>query len=114
MSLPFADVRGRDRAGLLRLAFTLGKRLRVDRRARAEQGIVRWRDARGQDQRVEVDVGRRTRAFSLHPIERQGGYLEAFAVRRPGDRGVVGGIARLPDDDDQTPAQRLTTDLSDQ
>jgi len=39
---------------------------------------------------------------------------EPFPAVRPGNGGVVRGIARLPDDDDEMPPQRLPPDLCDQ
>src|SRR5919106_6277532 len=97
MSLPAPDVGGRDLARLLRLAFTPGERSGVDRGASAQQGVVRGRDARGQNQGVEVDVGRGTGVLGLYPIDRHGSHVDPLPSRRPGDGGVASRIARLPD-----------------
>ena len=55
-----------------------------------------------------------TGVVTLHSIERQGSHIHLFPLRRPGDGGVVGGIARLPNDDDEMPLQRLAVNLCDQ
>src|SRR6266849_9517185 len=107
-------VRGRDRARLLRLAGASGVRFRIDWRTNAEHRIVRRRHTRRQRQRVEVDVRGGAEFLRLDSIERQHANIHLLAVRRPADAGVVGRIARLSNNDDQTPAEPLLMDLRDE
>src|SRR5487761_1428307 len=60
------------RAWLLRLAGSSRRRLRIYRRARAEQWIVGRFDPRGQDQRVKIDVAAVARRFAFDMVDRQG------------------------------------------
>src|SRR5215471_2002686 len=114
MSLPLADIGRRDGARLLALAFPPGERLRVDRRTRTQQRVVRRLDARRQNERVEVDVGGRAHVFRLDPVEGQGARVELLPIGRPCDGGVVRGIFRPADDQDEPPAQRLPAYPGDQ
>ena len=52
--------------------------------------------------------------YCMYCHERQGSDIHLFPPRRPGNGGVVGRIARLSNDDDEMPAQRLAVDLCDQ
>jgi len=51
---------------------------------------------------------------TLHLVERQCSHVHLLPPRRPGDAGVVGRIARLSNDDDEMPVQRLTVNLCNQ
>ena len=54
---------------------------------------------------------RGTGVVTLDSIERQRSHVHLFPLLRPGDGGVVGRVARLPDDDDEMPPQRLAVNL---
>src|SRR5262249_25547244 len=54
------------------------------------------------------------RVVALDRIERQGPDVQLFAIRWPGDAGIVCRIARLPHDDDEAPLQRLAVNLCDE
>src|SRR4029078_6550743 len=103
-----------DGARLFGLAFTAREGPRVHRRAGTEQWVVGRRDSGRQHERVEVDIPGGAGVVALHALERYRADIHLFPVGRPGDGSVIGGIAWLPNDDDQPPLQRLTENLGDQ
>src|SRR5262250_833260 len=107
-------VRGRDRARLFRLAGAPGVRFHIGCRTNADYGIVRRRHTRRQHQRVEDDIRGGAEFLRLDSIERQRANVHPLPVRWPANAGVVGRIARVPNEDDQTPAERLPMDLRDE
>src|SRR5215467_14765426 len=76
--------------------------------------MSRGRPTLTDNQGIEVEIRRGAGLIAFHSIERQGSYIDLLALRWPGDGGVVGGIARLSDDDDEAPLQRLAVNLCDQ
>jgi hypothetical protein len=100
----------RDSAGFFALAFAALKRLRISRRSRTQQRIVRGGDSVRQHQRIEVDVARGTCIIALHVVDRQCSCVDLLPIRRPGNRRVIGRVFRLTDRDDQVPLQRMAMD----
>src|SRR5262245_8361241 len=112
--LPSLRPRARDPARLFRLAGAPGVRFHIGCRTNAAYRIVRRRHTRWQHQRVEDDIRGGAEFLRLDSIERQRASVHMLAVRRPANARVVGRIARFPNDDDQTPAERLPMDLRDE
>src|SRR5436305_5242197 len=63
---------------------------------------------------MEVNLPGGTRVATLALIERQGSHFLLLPALGPGESGVVGGIARLSNGDEELPAQWLAVNLSDQ
>ena len=51
----------------------------------------------GKHQRIVVDIAAGAGLLALDMINSENAAIDVFAVVGPRDRGVVGGIARLPD-----------------
>src|SRR5262245_60742674 len=112
--LPSLRPRGRDLARLFRLAGAPGGRLHIRCRPNADYRFVRRRDTCWQHQLAEDDIRGGAAFLGLEASERQRASVHMLAVRRPANARVVGRIGRFPNDDDQTPAERLPMDLRDE
>jgi len=92
----------------------MSERTHINRRARAQERIVRRGDSVRQDQRIEINVARWTRVVTLHLVYRQCSHVNPPPVGRPRNCRVIRRISCLGDGDYQVPLQRVLMNIRNQ